>query len=148
VVKIVKPPALRGEAWAQSWLANAYYGGTGVMQDYAEAAKWYRLAAQQGDAVGQSSSASSEASKMSLFSLIFGNKPKTAHLANERLQLIIAHERDGGGSSANFLPDLQRELIAMISKYVKVNTEDIRVSLEKQGNYEVLEVNIVLPEKG
>ena len=36
----------------------------------------------------------------------------------------------------------------MISKYVKVNTEDIRVSLEKQGNYEVLEVNIVLPEKG
>ena len=36
----------------------------------------------------------------------------------------------------------------MISKYVKVNTEDIRVSLEKQGNYEILEVNIVLPEKG
>ena len=27
---------------------------------------------------------------MSLFSLIFGNKPKTAHLAKERLQLIIA----------------------------------------------------------
>ena len=52
---------------------------------------------------------------MSLFSLIFGNKPKTAHLAKERLQLIIAHERDGGGSSANFLPDLQRELIAVIS---------------------------------
>ena len=41
---------------------------------------------------------------MALFSLIFGNKPKTAHLAKERLQLIIAHERDGGGSSANFRP--------------------------------------------
>jgi hypothetical protein len=38
------------------------------------------------------------------------------------------------------------ELIAVISKYVKVNPDDIRVSLEKQGNYEVLEVNIVLPE--
>ena len=84
---------------------------------------------------------------MSLFSLIFGNKPKTAHLAKERLQLIIAHERDGGGS-ANFLPDLQRELIAVISKYVKVNPDDIKVSLEKQDRYEVLEVNIVLPEKG
>ena len=83
---------------------------------------------------------------MSLLSMLFGNKPKTAHLAKERLQLIIAHERDGGGSSANFLPDLQRELIAVISKYVKVNTEVIRVSLEKQGNYEVLEVNIVMPE--
>jgi cell division topological specificity factor len=29
-----------------------------------------------------------------------------------------------------------------------VNADDIKVSLEKQGNYEVLEVNIVLPEKG
>ena len=85
---------------------------------------------------------------MSLLSMLFGNKPKTAHLAKERLQLIIAHERDGGGSSANFLPDLQRELIAVISKYVKVNPDDIRVSLEKQDRYEVLEVNIVLPEKG
>lgn len=82
---------------------------------------------------------------MSLLSLLFGNKPKTAQLAKERLQLIIAHERDGA-SSAAFLPDLQRELIAVISKYVKVNPDDIRVSLEKQDRYEVLEVNIVLPE--
>ena len=85
---------------------------------------------------------------MSLLSMLFGNKPKPAHLAKERLQPIIAHERDGGGSSANFLPDLQRELIAVISKYVKVNPDDIKVSLEKQDRYEVLEVNIVLPEKG
>ena len=85
---------------------------------------------------------------MSWLQKLFGNQPKTAQVAKERLQLIIAHERDGGGSSANFLPDLQRELIAVISKYVKVNADDIKVSLEKQGNYEVLEVNIVLPEKG
>lgn len=83
---------------------------------------------------------------MSLLSMLFGNKPKTAQVAKERLQLIIAHERDGGGN-ADFLPDLQRELIAVISKYVKVNPDDIRVSLEKQDRYEVLEVNIVLPEK-
>ena len=83
---------------------------------------------------------------MSWLQKLFGNQPKTAQVAKERLQLIIAHERDGGGR-ANFLPDLQRELIAVISKYVKVNTDDIRVSLEIQGNYEVLEVNIVLPEK-
>ena len=30
---------------------------------------------------------------MSLLSLLFGNKPKSAALAKERLQLIIAHER-------------------------------------------------------
>lgn len=85
---------------------------------------------------------------MSLLSLIFGNKPKTASVAKERLQLIIAHERNGLTSKPDFLPDLQKDLIAVISKYVAVNPDDIKVSLEKQGNYEVLEVNIVLPEPG
>ena len=83
---------------------------------------------------------------MSLLSLIFGNKPKTATIAKERLQLIIAHERNDQNKKADFLPALQQELIAVISKYVSVNPDDIKVSLEKQGNYEVLEVNIVLPE--
>ena len=83
---------------------------------------------------------------MSLFPLIFGNKPKTATIAKERLQLIIAHERNDQNNKPDFLPALQKELIAVISKYVSVNPDDIKVSLEKQGNYEVLEVNIVLPE--
>ncbi len=83
---------------------------------------------------------------MSLLSLLFGNKPKTAALAKERLQLIIAHERNGLSGKKDFLPEMQKELIAVISKYVAINPDDIKVSLEKQGNYEVLEVNIVLPE--
>ena len=83
---------------------------------------------------------------MSLLSMLFGNKPKTASVAKERLQLIIAHERNGQTSKQDFLPDLQQELVAVISKYVSINPDDIKVSLEKQGNYEVLEVNIVLPE--
>ena len=52
-LNIVKPAALKGEAWAQSWLADAYSNGQGVAQSYAEAVKWYRLAAQQGDASAQ-----------------------------------------------------------------------------------------------
>ncbi|HEY6895865.1 MAG TPA: cell division topological specificity factor MinE [Rhodocyclaceae bacterium] len=84
---------------------------------------------------------------MSLLELIFGSKPKSANVAKERLQLIIARERAGDGSSApDFLPALQQELVQVISKYVRVNPDDIKVSLEKQDNYEVLEVNIVLPD--
>ncbi len=83
---------------------------------------------------------------MSWLQKLFGNQPKSAAVAKERLQLIIAHERDGAGA-ATFLPDLQRDLINVISKYVKINPDDIRVSLEKQDRYEVIEVNIVLPEK-
>ena len=83
---------------------------------------------------------------MSLLSLIFGQKQKTASIAKERLQLIIARER-GANSSPDFLPALQQELVAVISKYVRVNPEDIKVQLEKQDNCEILEVNITLPEQ-
>ena len=53
VLKIVEPQAIKGEAWAQHWLADVYKYGEGVVQDYAEAVKWYRLAAQQGNASAQ-----------------------------------------------------------------------------------------------
>ena len=82
---------------------------------------------------------------MSWLSLIFGEKKPTASVAKERLQLIIAHER-ASLSGPDFLPDLQKDLVAVISKYVPIDPADIKVALEKQGNYEVLEVNIVLPE--
>ena len=82
---------------------------------------------------------------MSLLELLFGSKPKSASVAKERLQLIIARER-GAGSAPDFLPALQQELVQVISKYVKVNPDDIKVSLEKQDNYEVLEVNILLSD--
>lgn len=85
---------------------------------------------------------------MSLLDLLFGTKQKTASVAKERLQLIIARERTDTGSAADFLPALQKELIQVISKYVNVNPDDIKVQLEKQGNYEVLDVNIVLPDQG
>lgn len=83
---------------------------------------------------------------MSWLDKIFGGKqPKSAALAKERLTLVIAHQRSPE-SAPNFLPALQQELIAVISKYVKVGPDDIRVQLEKRDNYEVLEVNIVMPE--
>lgn len=84
---------------------------------------------------------------MSLLDLLFGTKQKTASVAKERLQLIIARERSDGGNAPDFLPALQKELIQVISKYVKVGPDDIKVQLEKQGNYEVLDVNIVLPDQ-
>ncbi|MBC3910161.1 cell division topological specificity factor MinE [Undibacterium umbellatum] len=82
---------------------------------------------------------------MALLSFLFNTKPKTANMAKERLQIIIARERTGR-DGYDFLPALREELIAVISKYTKVNPEDIKVSLDKQGNLEVLDVNVVLPE--
>ena len=41
---------------------------------------------------------------------------------------------------------MQRELIAVISKYVSVGAGDIKVEVERQGDLEVLQVKIELPE--
>ena len=53
VLRIIRPLAAKGEAWAQFNLGLMYGKGSGVVQDYAEAVKWYRLAAAQGHASAQ-----------------------------------------------------------------------------------------------
>ena len=84
---------------------------------------------------------------MSFLSFLLGEKKKTATVAKERLQIILAHERGGQNSTPDYLPALQRELIAVISKYVKINPEDIKVNLERQDSLEVLEVKIEMPQR-
>ncbi|HJV95634.1 MAG TPA: cell division topological specificity factor MinE [Albitalea sp.] len=84
---------------------------------------------------------------MSFLTFLLGEKKKTASVAKERLQIILAHERSGrGGSRPDYLPALQRELVAVISKYVSIKSDDIKVHLERQDNLDVLEVKIELPD--
>ena len=52
---------------------------------------------------------------MALLSFLFNSKPKSAVAAKERLQVIIARERNGR-DGPDFLPALHKELIAVISK--------------------------------
>lgn len=85
---------------------------------------------------------------MGFLTFFLGEKKNTATVAKERLQLILAHERNGRSASPDYLPQLQRELVAVISKYVSINPDDIKVHMERQDNLEVLEVKIELPEPG
>lgn len=86
---------------------------------------------------------------MSFLSFFLGEKKKsTASVAKERLQLILAHERSGlRADSPDYLPALQKELVEVISKYISINPQDIKVNLERQDDLEVLEVKIELPEQ-
>lgn len=83
----------------------------------------------------------------SYLSFFQSDKKKTAHVAKERLQLILAHERMGGSAKPGYLQDLQRDLIAVIAKYIPINLDDIKVTMEREGNLDVLEVKIELPDK-
>ena len=83
----------------------------------------------------------------SFLSFFLGEKKKTANVAKERLQIILAHERSGRSHRPDYLPALQRDLIAVIAKYIDINPDDIKVNLERQDNLDVLEVKIELPDK-
>lgn len=83
----------------------------------------------------------------SLLSFLLGEKKKSAGVAKERLQIILAHERHGrNAGTPDYLPALQRDLVAVISKYISINPDDIQVHLARQDELEVLEVKIELPE--
>ncbi len=84
---------------------------------------------------------------MSFLTFFLGEKKQTASVAKERLQIILAHERSGrNAAEPDYLPDLQRDLVTVISKYIKINIADIKVNLERHDNLEVLEVKIELPD--
>ncbi|MBU2759327.1 cell division topological specificity factor MinE [Acidithiobacillus sulfurivorans] len=82
---------------------------------------------------------------MSLLDYILGSRKKTANVAKDRLKLILAHEREEGGP--DFLPALQEELLAVIAKYIPVDKNNIKVSMERKGDFEVLELNILFPDQ-
>ncbi|AYQ27742.1 MULTISPECIES: cell division topological specificity factor MinE [unclassified Polaromonas] len=83
----------------------------------------------------------------SFLSFLLGEKKKTANVAKERLQIILAHERTDRSPKPDYLPALQRDLIAVIAKYIPINPDHIKLHLERQDNLDVLEVKIELPDK-
>ena len=83
----------------------------------------------------------------SFLSFFLGEKKSTASVAKERLQIILAHERTDRSHKPDYLPALQRDLIAVIAKYIAIDPEDIKVNLERQDNLDILQVKIELPDK-
>lgn len=86
---------------------------------------------------------------MGLFDNFFGNPPnKSAALAKERLQIIVTHERGNRrGGGPDYLPKLKKELLEVVRKYVPVDQSQIKVHLDREGGYEILELNITLPDE-
>ncbi len=82
----------------------------------------------------------------SFLSFLLGQRKTSAKVAKERLQIILAHERTGRRRHPGYLSSLERELVDVVGKYVKIDRKDIKVNLERQQNLDVLQVKIELPE--
>jgi cell division topological specificity factor len=83
---------------------------------------------------------------MGLFDLFRSRPQNTAKLAKERLLIIVAQER-GAESAPDYLPLLKRELLEVIRKYVNVDPDAVMVNVQREGDQEVLELSVTLPDK-
>lgn len=83
---------------------------------------------------------------MSLLDYLKRKRKPTANIAKERLQIILAREH-AGRHEPDYLPALKHELLEVVAKYVHIDPSAIKVNRERDGNCEILELNIVLPEE-
>ena len=81
---------------------------------------------------------------MGLFDFL-KTKKNTAETAKNRLQIIIAQERSSRGAP-DYLPLLRRELLDVIKKYVNVDVDAVKVDVIKDGDHDVLDISVALPE--
>ncbi|MDN2662438.1 MAG: cell division topological specificity factor MinE [Psychromonas sp.] len=87
---------------------------------------------------------------MGLLQYFIKDKPKkgTAKLAKDRLQIIVAHEHSSF-DVPSYMPELQKELVAVIRKYMDISTDDVKCEFsdKEEDELSVLEVNVTLPKQ-
>lgn len=82
---------------------------------------------------------------LSLFGIFGKKKVQSANLAKERLKIIVEHSRTDA-KRPEFLNKMRREILEVVNKYVQIDIEDIDANIASQGDSEVLELNILLPD--
>jgi cell division topological specificity factor len=83
---------------------------------------------------------------MGLFDFLSQRSKNTANVAKDRLRIIIEQGRRERGAP-DYLPMLQRELLEVIKKYINVDIEAVKVDLHRDGEHELLDISVTLPEK-
>jgi cell division topological specificity factor len=81
----------------------------------------------------------------SLLDRILGRTPRSASLAKERLQVIIARE----GSRSNnpeMLHQIKQAVLEAVSRFVPIAPDDIAIDLDSDREMEVLSVSVTLPD--
>lgn len=68
----------------------------------------------------------------------------SAPVARERLQLLLAYERNNR-SQPDLVAVLREEIMALIAKHVHVNMDDVQVTMDRGERMSTLEIDIQIP---
>jgi len=71
-------------------------------------------------------------------------RQRSAPVARERLQVLLAHERMAG-SHSELLNQLREEILEVIAKHIKVDREKVNIKLDRGADVSTLEIDVEMP---
>lgn len=77
---------------------------------------------------------------------VLGREKRSANQAKERLKLVLIHDRTDLSPGA--LDMMKDELIAVISRYVQIDTSAVKIGIEHNGREQRLIADIPLKPAG
>jgi len=77
--------------------------------------------------------------------LNFLSRRRSAPVARERLQILLAHERAVHGHR-DLVAILQEEILAVIAKHMAIEREKVQVKLDRGKAVSTLEIDIEMPD--
>jgi cell division topological specificity factor len=83
---------------------------------------------------------------MRIIEFLRSSRKSSASMAKERLQIVVAHQRREQSRPAYFA-SLQRDLLEVVRRYVTVDDTAVKVDVDHQGDCDILELNITLPDQ-
>ena len=72
-------------------------------------------------------------------------KTNSAQTAKDRLQILLAHERSSGSAVPDCLPELQRDILAVIKRHMKIDNDAVDIRMDRGKELSSLEINIEFP---
>lgn len=79
--------------------------------------------------------------------LNFFNRNRSAPVARDRLQLLLAHERSLSGGRPDLAAVLKEEILAVIAKHIPISRDKVIVKLDRSAQVSTLEIDIEMPEE-
>lgn len=73
-------------------------------------------------------------------------RTRSAPLARERLQILLAHERMSG-ASADLVAVLQQEILAVIARRLPIDRDKVVVRLDPGDTVSTLAIDIEVPQR-
>lgn len=77
--------------------------------------------------------------------LKFFTKGRSAPVARDRLQLLLAHERTLSGRP-DLAAVLQREILEVIARHIPIDQDKVVVRLDRGDQVSTLEIDIEMPD--